>query len=216
MSDPIRTSYMPKEKTTTGSGPMLASRFTSYLAGTIRNMLCNPDQINDDQLKAILWKNDDTASGMAASQIDVSVAWPRNYRNADKLPAIRVFNTSIAFSQFGMDSLAQTRERLEGTRTSLQMTFDVGINIRTQSYALTNRLAELVALYLLAYQKPIAAETALAQFNVLSCNMAQVFTGQQDSQDVYSATILCKAVEAADSIRDTVGPTLKAIHIVES
>ena len=191
-------------------GPIMPSRFGSYLCDLVKLWLSDNRNIEMDTLKGLKYVDGDTPAAYNASSVYVDIEWPENKNLSGMVPAILITFGNTTAGTIGMTIPSDT-PHFPGRQFTRSIEFDINIVVRTSAYIGTQCLSELLFMYLSTFSREIQKDAGVSKFNVLQLTPPEISQSPGDSKDVFSANIVCKAQSIFNVAVDTVGPTFRGI-----
>lgn len=194
-------------------GPILPSRFASYMLDLLKIWFSDPRNIPVDELKCLRYVDGDTISAINSSDVYLDVAWPEDQRISGKTPAILVTYGDISSKKTGIAIPVDHNGHFPGKGKLLTSSFDVRLLIRTAAYAGTQILSEMIFDYLRTFSINIQNDANLSSFSVDGMSAPNKSESPGDVKDVFTSTIVCKVTGTYVSYVDTTGPVFRGITV---
>lgn len=195
----------------TMKGPIIPSRFASYMLDLLKIWFSDARNIAVDALKGLKYVDGDTISALDESKVYLDIAWPEDQRISGKTPAILVMYGDTSSKKTGMAIPVNHNGHFPGKGKLLTNAFDVRLLVRTASYAGTQVLAEMIFDYLRTFSINIQEDANLSSFSVDGMSAPNKSESPGDVKDVFTASIVCKVTGTYVSYVDTVGPVFRGI-----
>lgn len=194
-------------------GPILPSRFASYMLDLLKIWFSDPRNIAVDALKGLKYVDGDTVSALDESKVYLDIAWPEDQRISGKTPAILVMYGDTASKKTGIATPLVQNGHFPGNGSLLSSTFSIQLVVRTASYSGTQVLAEMLFDYLRTFAKNIQDDAKISSFLVESLSAPVKSESPGDVKDVFRAVIVCKVTGTYISYVDTIGPVFRGITV---
>lgn len=191
-------------------GPIMPSRFGSYLLDLLKIWFSDSRNIPAPELKGLTYVDGDSMAAINASNVFLGIEWPEDKKISGKTPAVLVTYGNLASGSVGM-AIPTDSAHFPGKQYTKQMEYDINIAVRTSAYAGTQYLSELLFSYLDTYSQNIQQDSGISKFRVLQLTPPTLSQSPGDSKDVFMATIVCKALTVFNLSVDTTGPVFRGI-----
>ena len=196
----------------TMKGPILPSRFASYMLDLLKIWFSDPRNIPADELKGLKYIDGDTISAINESKVYLDIAWPEDQRVSGKTPAILVNYGNITAESNNMAIPIQTTH-FPGNQQLLKSYFDIQIIIKTSAYAGTQLISELMFTYLREFADCIKKDAGVSYFSVSGMTAPELSQSPGDVKDTFKSSIVCKVASAHVASVDTTGPVFRGVTL---
>ena len=193
-------------------GPILPSRFGSYMLDTIKSWLSDSRNILAPELKSLTYVDGNSEAAHNASSVYVDIEWPENTKLAGKTPAIIISYGEMTMNNVGT-GIPVASCNFPGKQFTKQAEYSINIVVRTAAYAGTQYLSEMLFMYLHTFAVDLQRDSGVSKFNVMQLTPAQLSQSPGDSQDVFMSTIVCKVQSTFNINVDTTGPVFRRISL---
>lgn len=193
-------------------GPIMPSRFGSYILDLLKIWFSDPRNIPVEELKSLKYVDGDTESAINTSDVFLDIAWPEDQRISGKTPAVLVNFGNVSSTSAG-SVINMPNAKFPGHSEFLSMTYDVSLVVRTAAYAGTQVLAEMLYTYLRTFSRQIQQDANLSTFIVTGMTGPELSQAPGDSKDVFKASIVCKVSGTYVSTVDTTGPVFRGLTL---
>ena len=193
-------------------GPILPSRFASYMLDLLKIWFSDPRNIPVDELKGLRYVDGDTIGAINSSDVYLDVAWPEDQRISGKTPAVLV-NYGELSNEHRTMTIPITSSQFPGAQQLINTAFSVSLVVRTSSYAGTQILAEMLYSYLCSFAGRIQKDSGVSSFYVSGVSALEPSQSPGDVKDTFKASIVCKVTSTYVSTTDTTGPVFRGITL---
>lgn len=197
--------------------PVTPSRFGSYLLDLVKQWFSDSRNLIYSELSGLTYIDGDTQAAVKESNVFMDIEWPDSQKLADKTPSVIVTFGSSRITALGLGSRVYVgHTKFTGEQRTYDWSFELGLGVRTQAYAGSQYITELLALYLSTNRHEIIKDSGLADFSVNGTTAPVLQRQPGDSKDVFYASILCMGQSKFTATVDTPGPTFRKVTIVNT
>lgn len=193
-------------------GPILPSRFGTYLLDLLKQWFSDPRNIPLDELKGLKYIDGDSIAAINASDVFLGIEWPDDQKLSGKTPAVLISYGNLTSSKRG-SAIPMPSRQFPGHQELVNIAYDISVVIRTTAYAGTQVLSELIYTYLNTYSRRIQKDANLSSFMVSGLTPSTLSQSPGDSKDTFNASIVCKVTGTFVSSTDTTGPVFRGLTL---
>ena len=200
------------EPKSTMTGPVLPSRFCSYMVDLMKLFFSDERNISVPELKGLRHIDGDSIAAINGSDLYIDTAWPESDKVSGKVPAVIVMYGNMESSTVGTASQLM-HGAFPGAQRLLTLSYSMSLSVRTTSYPGTQILSEMLYTYLHTFAKKIQEDSGVSSFSVAGMTSPELSQSQGDSKDVFRSSIVCKVTSTYISTVDTTGPVFRGLTL---